>query len=82
MAGGQWRGIRHRVLRVEDKNPSPDDVKQIDAELTRHGKRHEFHSYDGAGHAFLNFTNATAYCEGPAKDVWAKLIPFLKQHLR
>jgi carboxymethylenebutenolidase len=56
-------------------------VKQIDAELTRHGKRHEFHSYDGAGHAFLNFTNAMAYRERPAKDAWAKLVPFLKQHL-
>ena len=66
---------------IDDKNPSPDDVKQIDAELTRHGKHHEFHSYDGAGHAFLNFTNATAYREGPAKDAWAKLVPFLKQHL-
>ena len=66
---------------LDDKNPSPDDVKQIDAELTRHGKRHEFHSYDGAGHAFLNFTNAANYRETQAKDAWAKLIPFLKQHL-
>jgi len=28
-------------------NPSPDDVKKIDAELTKHGKPHEFHMYEG-----------------------------------
>ena len=49
-------------------NATIDDVKQIDAGLTRHGKRHELHSYDGAGHAFLNFTNATTYRERRAKD--------------
>ena len=66
---------------ADDKNPSPDDVKQIDAELTRHSKAHEFHSYDGAGHAFLNFTNSAMYRETQAKDAWSKLIPFLKKHL-
>ena len=65
----------------DDKNPSPDDVKQIDAELVRHGKAHEFHAYDGAGHAFLNFTNPAMYRESQAKDAWSKLIPFLKKHL-
>ena len=66
---------------VEDKNPSPDDVKAIDAELTRKGKVHAFHSYDDAGHAFLNFTNPAMYRERQAKDAWSKLIPFLKKHL-
>ncbi|MDH5536462.1 MAG: dienelactone hydrolase family protein, partial [Betaproteobacteria bacterium] len=37
---------------VEDTNPSPDDVAKISAELARHGKQHEFHSYNEAGHAF------------------------------
>src|ERR1700690_3744319 len=38
---------------VEDKNPSPDEVAQIDAELTRLGKEHEFHTFDDAGHGFF-----------------------------
>ena len=38
---------------VEDKNPSPDEVAQIDAELTRLGKEHEFHSFENAGHGFF-----------------------------
>jgi carboxymethylenebutenolidase len=29
---------------AEDKNPSPAEVAQIDAELTRLGKEHEFHT--------------------------------------
>jgi len=37
----------------EDGNPNPADVAKIDAELTRLGKPHEFHSYAGAGHGFM-----------------------------
>jgi carboxymethylenebutenolidase len=66
----------------EDTNPSPADVKTIDAELTRHGKPHEFHMYDGAGHAFLNFTNAERHRPGPAKDAWEKMLGFLERHLK
>jgi carboxymethylenebutenolidase len=65
----------------DDTNPSPADVDRIDAELTRHGKAHEFHRYEGAGHAFLNFTNAERYRPGPAKDAWQKMLAFLARHL-
>lgn len=67
---------------LEDANPSPADVKTISAELDRFGKPHEFHSYDGAGHAFLNFTNPAVFREGPAADAWGKLLEFLRRHLR
>jgi dienelactone hydrolase len=50
--------------------------------LTRHGKAHEFHRYEGAGHAFLNFTNAERYRAEPAKDAWAKMLGFLERDLR
>jgi carboxymethylenebutenolidase len=66
---------------VEDTNPSPDDVKKIDAELTRFGKPHEFHMYDGAGHAFLNFMNAERHRPTQGKDAWAKMLAFLDTHL-
>jgi carboxymethylenebutenolidase len=56
-------------------------VRAIDAELTRFGTPHEFHTYDGAGHAFLNFSNAQAYRPGPAKDAWEKMLAFLGRHL-
>jgi carboxymethylenebutenolidase len=67
---------------LEDANPSPADVDRIDAELTRHGKPHEFHRYEGAGHAFLNFANAERYRAEPATDAWAKMLSFLERHLK
>ena len=66
----------------DDTNPSPADVARIDAELTRYGKPHEFHMYEGAGHAFLNFTNAERYRPAPAEDAWQKMLAFLDRHLR
>lgn len=66
---------------LDDTNPSPADVDRIDAELTRHGKPHDFHRYAGAGHAFLNFTNAERYRPEPAQDAWQKLLDFLGRHL-
>ena len=67
---------------LEDTNPSPADVDTIDAELSRHGKAHEFHRYEGAGHAFLNFTNAERYRASQAKDAWEKMLAFLARHLK
>lgn len=66
---------------AEDQNPSTADVHRIDAELTRFGKPYEFHMYEGAGHAFLNFLNPERYREGPAKDAWDKMVAFLGRHL-
>ena len=67
---------------VEDTNPSPDDVEKIDAEMTKHGKPHEFHHYEGAGHAFLNFMNAERYREKQGADAWQKMLGFLDRHLK
>jgi carboxymethylenebutenolidase len=52
----------------DDGNPSPDDVNKIDAELTKLGKTHTFHRYDGAGHAFQNFCNEERYREAATQD--------------
>lgn len=65
----------------DDTNPSPADVAKLDAELTRHGVPHRFHSYTGAGHAFLNFTNPERHRPAQAADAWAKLLAFLDAHL-
>jgi carboxymethylenebutenolidase len=65
---------------AEDANPSPEDVRKIDAELTRLGKWHEFHSYNGAGHAFHNFTGER-YRERAARASWQELLAFLAERL-
>jgi carboxymethylenebutenolidase len=65
----------------DDKNPSPDDVTKIDRELTRLGVRHEFHRYDGAGHAFQNFVRADVHRPAAADDSWKKALAFLHREL-
>ena len=60
-----------------DKNPSPEQVDRIDAELTRHGIAHAFHRYDSAGHGFQNRTPGTPGEQAAAADSWAKTFAFL-----
>jgi carboxymethylenebutenolidase len=66
---------------ADDPNPSPADVRKIDARLTELGKPHEFHTYDGAGHAFLNFSNQVRYRPEQARDAWQRMLAFLDRHL-
>jgi carboxymethylenebutenolidase len=65
---------------LDDNNPSPDDVKTIDAELMRLGKLHEFHSYENAGHAFMG-KGRPSYREHAASDAWPKTLAWFRRHL-
>lgn len=67
---------------AEDRNPSPDDVRKIDAELTRLNKWHEFHSYLNAGHAFHNFTESNNYREQAARASWTEMLAFFTERLK
>ena len=64
----------------DDVNPSPADMRKLDAELTRHQKLHEFHSYPGAEHAFANFGSAK-YREHAAQASWPRTFDFFARHL-
>jgi carboxymethylenebutenolidase len=64
----------------EDGNPSPADMRKLDAELTRHGKVHEFHSYPGANHAFMNRRGARYHAQAD-RDSWPKALAFFDKHL-
>ncbi|HEY3501612.1 MAG TPA: dienelactone hydrolase family protein [Actinocatenispora sp.] len=64
----------------DDRYPSPDEVAELDAELTRLGKEHEFHSYDGAGHAFFG-PDRPGYRPEAAVDGWAKIFDFFGRTL-
>ena len=66
---------------AEDANPSPDDVRRIDAELTRLGKWHEFHTYNNAGHAFQNFLG-DRYRERASRASWTELLAFFTEYLK
>lgn len=65
----------------EDPNPTPADVAKLAAELTRLGKPHEFHSYPGAGHAFMNEGRPSYRAEATA-DAWRKTVAWFDKHLR
>ena len=65
---------------ADDQNPSPDDMRKLDAELTRWNKPHEFHTYQGAAHAFANAGSAN-YRPHAAALAWPKATEFFSRHL-
>ena len=65
----------------EDKNPTPGDVDVLEAALKEHGKRYEFHRYDGAGHGFFYY-HAPMYRQQQAMDGWSKVFAFFDKELR
>ena len=63
-----------------DGNPSQEDMRKLDAELTRLGKAHEFFSYAGADHGFMNPLGAR-YHKAAAETSWPRTLDFFKKHL-
>lgn len=66
----------------EDTNPTPEDVNDYDAALTRAGVEHVFHRYDGAGHAFQSFNNPERYRPEASEDAWRKALEFFAEKLK
>jgi len=65
---------------AEDKYPAPDEVEELAKILTEAGKEHEFHVYDGAGHAFFS-VNRPAYRAEAANDGWQRIFDFYGRYL-
>ena len=65
-----------------DGNPSIDDRDKFEIELTKLGKDFEFETYDGAGHAFMDYTNPDRYHAEAAGTAWPRTIDFLDKHLK
>jgi carboxymethylenebutenolidase len=65
---------------AEDRNPSPEDMQKLDAELSRLNKAHEFYSYENAGHAFMDHTKES-YRRHAEEASWPRTLEFLKRHL-
>lgn len=65
---------------AEDKNPSPEDMQRLDTELTKFGKAHEFYSYPGAGHAFMDNTKES-YRRHAEEASWPRTLEFFGRHL-
>jgi carboxymethylenebutenolidase len=63
----------------DDRNPGPEQVDQIEAELKRLGKAYEFHRYPNAGHGFFYY-QSPGYRQEQAVDGWSKIWLFLDKH--
>jgi carboxymethylenebutenolidase len=65
---------------AEDKYPSPEQVAELEEALKAAGKTYEFHSYEGAGHAFFS-VDRPAYRPEAAVDGWQKIFGFYGKYL-
>jgi carboxymethylenebutenolidase len=79
----QAEGISCPILGLfgaEDQHPSPEEVAQIDARLDELGKEHDFHTFDGAGHAFFAVDRPSYRVEAAAAG-WKLIGAFFALHL-
>jgi carboxymethylenebutenolidase len=60
---------------------SPAIVAELDRQLDAAGKRHEFHNYPNAHHAFFNDTRPQVYDAAAAADAWTKTLAFFRKEL-
>jgi carboxymethylenebutenolidase len=65
---------------ADDQYPSPSETAALSAELDKHGKEHEFHTYEGASHAFFS-VDRPAYRPEAAVQGWARILDFYGRHL-
>jgi carboxymethylenebutenolidase len=80
---GQLPGLRAPLLGLfgaEDRFPGPEQVAELEQILTEHGKDFEFHSYEGAGHAFFA-VDRPSYNVAAANDGWERITAFYAEHL-
>jgi carboxymethylenebutenolidase len=61
---------------------SPTVVADLDHRLTALGKRHDFHTYEHAQHAFFNDSRKEVYDAGAAADAWSRTLAFFRRELK
>ena len=65
---------------ADDQHPSPEQVNELEEEMKAQGKTYEFHSYEGAGHAFFS-VNRPAYRPEAAMDGWQRIFTWFNRYL-
>ena len=65
-----------------DVNPSQEDMRKLDDELTRLGKPHQFYTYPNADHAFMDFAQPHRYQKEASDASWPRTLEFFAQHLK
>ena len=64
----------------DDVSPTPEQVDLHEQALIKHNKEYEFYRYDGAPHAFWNYTR-DSYRATQTMDSWEKVMSFFEKHL-
>ena len=64
----------------EDLNPAPTEVDALSAALDVYSKKHEFHSFEGAGHAFFAI-DRPSYRVDAANQGWELIGEFFEKNL-
>lgn len=64
----------------DDQFPSPDQVRELEQALEKHDKTFEFHSYEGAGHAFFS-VDRPSYRPEAALDGWQRILTWFGRYL-
>jgi hypothetical protein len=65
---------------ADDQFPTPEHVAELEQALIAHGKTYEFHTYDGAGHAFFS-TDRPSYRPEAALDGWQRIFSWFDMYL-
>ena len=65
---------------ADDSFPSVEEVGQLEKVLKDLGKDFEFHTYEGAGHAFFSI-DRPSYRPEAAMDGWQRIFDFFGRHL-
>jgi len=66
---------------AEDQYPAPAEVTELEQALTAAGKEFEFHTYEGAGHAFFA-SDRPSYRPEAANEGWQRVWEFFDRNLR
>ena len=64
-----------------DENPSQDDMLILDKELSANSVPHQFYTYPGADHAFMNPASPARYQRAAAEMSWPRTLDFFDKHL-
>jgi carboxymethylenebutenolidase len=65
---------------ADDQFPTPEHVAELEQALIAHKKTYEFHSYEGAGHAFFS-TDRPSFRPEPALDGWQRIFSWFESYL-
>jgi len=65
---------------ADDQFPTPDETAELSKTIDGFGKAHEFHTFDGAGHAFFS-VDRPSYRVDAATQGWDLIWKFFGTHL-